>query len=175
MANNFERCEMDIYEVLKEDHRLVRELLKKLEQTDENSGEERIELLTELKENLLPHSRAEEQVLYEALKDCDVEEAAEKGFEGYEEHAVADHLIQELEATQTEDKRWTALMVVLKENLEHHIEEEEGEFFKKAREAFDDDTAKNMATNFMALKEILSEELNSGDSLEQTPSHSSGT
>lgn len=163
---------MDIYEILKKDHRLVKELLKKLEKTDESSGDVRIELLTELKENLLPHSRAEEQVLYEALKDCDVKEADEKAFEGYEEHAVADHLIQELEATQTEDKRWGALMVVLKENLEHHIEEEEGEFFKKAREAFDSDTAKEMATNFVSLKEIFSEELDSGDPLEQPPSHS---
>ena len=163
---------MDIYEVLKKDHRLVKELLKKLEKTDENSGDERIELLTELKENLLPHARAEEQVLYEALKDSDVKKADDVAYEGYEEHAVADHLIQELEGTKTEDKRWGALMVVLKENLEHHIEEEEGEFFKKARKAFDDNTVKEMATNFMALKEIYSDELNSGDPLEQPPSHS---
>lgn len=167
-----ERCDVEIYNVLKDDHRVVKELLKKLDDTDEESHEERIELLNELKEALIPHARAEEQVLYEALKASDVEEADDLGFEGYEEHAVADHLIHELEATETKDKRWGALMSVLKENLEHHIEEEEGNIFKKAREAFDADTAREMAENFLALKTILIEQLNEGDPLEQPPSHS---
>lgn len=163
---------MDIYQVLKDDHQIVKELLKKLDETDESSRRERISLLTELKEALLPHTRAEEQVLYEALKKSGVKEADELGFEGYEEHAVADHLILELEATDTKDKRWGALLCVLKENIEHHIEEEEGSFFKKAREAFDAKVAQEMAVNFLALKEIFSEELSSGDSLEQPESHS---
>lgn len=163
---------MKIYNVLKNDHRLIKKLLKKMDDTTEKSHKERISLLAELKEALLPHARAEEQVLYEALKKSDVDEADDLAFEGYEEHLVADNLILELEGTQTKDKRWGALMSVLKENIEHHIKEEEDSIFAKSRKAFDTETANVMAENFLVLKEMFSQELREGKSLEQPPSHS---
>lgn len=163
---------MKIYKVLKNDHRLVKKLLNKLDDTTERSHKERIHLLAELKEALLPHARAEEQVLYEALKKSGLDKADELAFEGFEEHLVADHLILELEGTQTNDKRWGALMSVLKENIEHHIKEEEDGLFSKSRKAFDSDTANFMAENFVVLKGMFLQELREGKSLEQPTSHS---
>ena len=57
--------------------------------------------------------------------------------EGYEEHHVVDMLMGELESLDVTDETWGAKAKVMKENIEHHIEEEEGEMFKKARQVFD--------------------------------------
>ena len=57
--------------------------------------------------------------------------------EGYEEHHVVDLLMGELESLDVSDETWGAKAIVMKENIEHHIEEEEGEMFKQARQVFD--------------------------------------
>src|SRR6476469_371831 len=139
---------MEIYTALKNDHKLVKQILKKQEKTEETDVQERKELLIELKEALVPHSRAEEQVLYDRLKKSDVKEADELAFEGYEEHAVVDRLLEQLEMTSPDDKKWTALISVAKENLEHHIKEEEEALFKKAKKAFERSQAIQMTVEF---------------------------
>lgn len=83
-----------------------------------------------------------------------------------------DRLFDELGKTKPADKRWGALMSVLKESLEHHIEEEEEELFKKARKSFDTETATEMAEKFTALKKKFVTELKAGKKLKQKPSHS---
>ena len=161
-----------IYEILKADHKVVKTLLKRLDDTSETNYKERLTLLKSLKEALVPHARAEEQVFYESLKESKVKEAQDLAFEGYEEHAVADHLFDEIESTATKDKRWGALMSVLKEAIEHHIEQEEGNMFKKAQKSFDKDMAEIMGAEFIALKEDFLTELRAGGKLVQPPSHS---
>lgn len=56
--------------------------------------------------------------------------------EGFEEHHVADVIVKELHALETSDEKWPAKFSVLKENIEHHIQEEEGEMFRTARGIF---------------------------------------
>jgi iron-sulfur cluster repair protein YtfE (RIC family) len=162
---------VEIYQVLKEDHKVVKALCKKLDDTTERSHKERLELLTKLKETLLPHARAEEKIFYEPLKESEVKDADDLAFEGYEEHWVADKLIAELEKTETADKRWGALMSVLKEALEHHIEEEEEDMFKKGHKSFDRDVAQAMAEEFIELKKKYLARLRAGKKLKQPPSH----
>ncbi len=163
---------MEIYQILKNDHRTVKEILKKLEDTTERSHKTRLALFTKLKEALIPHARAEEKIFYESLKLSEVKEADDLAFEGYEEHGVADRLIFELENTQTQDKRWGALMSVLKEVVEHHIKEEEANMFKKAQQSFDSELAVEMGENFLTLKEKYLTSLKSGKMPKQPPSHS---
>ena len=162
---------MEIYTALKSDHQEVKKVLKTLEATTEKSGKRRQHLLLRLKTLLVPHSRAEERVLYERLKESDVKHAAALAFEGYEEHAVVDHLMEQLEATSPADKKWTALMAVVKENLEHHIDEEENAIFKKARQAFDRETAVAMCAAFQRLKVGYLAEVKAGKTPAQPPSH----
>ena len=57
--------------------------------------------------------------------------------EGYEEHHVVDMVMAELERLPFDDETWGAKAKVMKENIEHHMEEEEGEMFKQARSVFD--------------------------------------
>ncbi len=162
---------MEIYAALQADHRVIKKILKKLEKTSERQPAERGALLTQLKEVLVPHARAEERVLYDRLKKSAVKEADHVAFEGYEEHAVVDWLMEEIECTSPRDKRWTALITVAKENLEHHIEEEEEELFKKAKKSFDRQAAREMCDEFLELKGDFLSQLRKGNVPFQRPSH----
>ena len=57
--------------------------------------------------------------------------------EAYEEHDVVDTILAELERTPVDDETWKAKLTVMRENLLHHIEEEEEEMFGQVRELFD--------------------------------------
>jgi hemerythrin-like domain-containing protein len=153
---------MEIYTVLKEDHKALKKILAQLDDTREASGPKRLSLLQKLKDALAPHARAEEIVLYDRMKKSAEKDADALAFEGYEEHAVADHILEELEGVDPSDQKWTALISVLKENLEHHIKEEESELFKKAKKSFDRPTARAMTDEFKELKKHFKEELDGG-------------
>ena len=122
---------MDAISLLKEDHRRFKKMLEEGDETTERAVKTRKELLRKLVADLKIHERMEEEIFYPALKPF--EKTNEIVLEGYEEHHVADLIVSELEKTDVSDERWAAKFSVLKENLEHHIEEEEGEMFKKAR------------------------------------------
>ena len=83
---------------------------------------------------MLFRSRIEEEIFYPALKEHP--NAKDIVLEGYQEHHVVDLLVNELEEMVENDERWGAKFKVLKENIEHHIEEEEGEMFAAARKVF---------------------------------------
>ena len=162
---------MEIYGALKKDHKQIKAILKKLDNTTEKSIKLRGQLLVELKELLVPHARAEEKVLYEPMKQSDVKDADALAFEGFEEHAVVDHLMEQLESTAHNDKKWTAMISVVKEELEHHIQEEEEEIFKKAKRSFNHDEATRMTEVFKDLKKGFIRDLKVGKTPQQPPSH----
>jgi iron-sulfur cluster repair protein YtfE (RIC family) len=143
-----------------------------LDKTTEQGQKVRLDLLRQLKESLVPHARAEEIIFYVPLKKSEVKDADDLAFEGHEEHGVADRLFDELAKTKPNDKRWGALMSVLKESLEHHIEEEESDMFKKAHKSFDSEIAQKMADDFINLKKKFISEIKAGKKLKQPPSHS---
>ena len=96
----------------------------------------------QLKAKLSIHERIEEEIFYPALKSHP--KAKDIVLEGYEEHHVVDEMMGELEATDVTDETWGAKFTVMKENIEHHIEEEEGDMFKQARDVFDDDELEDL-------------------------------
>lgn len=157
----------EIYALLKSDHRSIKMLLKQLDETSEKAMKKRESLLKQLKLVLVPHARAEELVLYNRLKMSKVREADVLAFEGYEEHAIVDRLMEQLEVTVPNDKRWAALIAVAKESLEHHIQEEEAHLFAKARKSFDRKTAFEMSEEFLELKAQFLKEVKSGETPEQ--------
>ena len=126
---------MDAISLLKDDHDKVKKLLAEGEETTERAEKGRTELFAKLKEEMLIHERIEEEIFYPALKSHP--KAKELVLEAYEEHHVVDEIMGELEETDPVDEQWAAKFTVMKENIEHHIEEEEGEMFKQARSVFD--------------------------------------
>jgi len=65
-------------------------------------------------------------------------------------------LLKELASTPKDTEEWTAKLTVLKENVEHHVEEEEGEMFKKARKVLTDEEAEELGSRMEAAKKKLS-------------------
>jgi len=126
---------VDAFKLLEEDHENVKKLLGELEETTERGVKTREDLFARIKQELLVHETLEEELLYPTLKEHD--KTKEVSLEGYEEHHVVNEIMAELEETPVVDERWAAKFAVMKENIEHHIEEEEDEMFKKARQVLD--------------------------------------
>lgn len=122
---------MNAFTLLKQDHKTVAELLEKIDATTERALKTREELFTRLKTELDVHAKIEEEIFYPALEGED--ETHEITLEAFEEHRLVKQLLAELESMPKDDEQWTARFTVLKENIEHHVEEEEGEMFPKAR------------------------------------------
>jgi hemerythrin-like domain-containing protein len=94
------------------------------------------------------------KVLYRRMEKS--EEGKDDALEGAVEHQVVDRLIEDLSRSRSVGSdKWTARCTVLQELLRHHIDEEEGEFFKIARKIFDRDTLARMGTAFTAEKTKL--------------------
>jgi hemerythrin-like domain-containing protein len=126
---------MDALTLLKRDHDKVKSILRELEPTTERATKTRTELFAKLKTELTVHEIIEEEIFYPTLKEHP--KAKDIVLEGYEEHGVVDTIMGEMEALPVDDETWGAKAKVMIENIEHHIEEEEGEMFKQAREVFD--------------------------------------
>lgn len=127
----------DPFQYLEDDHRAVSNLLDELEDTTERAEKTREELFAELNEALTLHAQIEEQVLYPALEH--LKETHELALEAFEEHHVVKTLLAEMAEAEVDTEEWTAKLTVLKENIEHHVEEEEQDMFAKAREALSQD------------------------------------
>jgi iron-sulfur cluster repair protein YtfE (RIC family) len=141
---------MDAFELLKKDHEKVSGIFEKLEPTTERGIKTREDLFAQLKQELEIHSKIEEQILYPVLKEA--EETHDITLEAYEEHNVVKMLLTELEALPKDDETWEAKLTVLKENVEHHVEEEEGEMFKKARKVLSSEQIESLGARLEAAK-----------------------
>ena len=146
---------MDALTLLKQDHDTVKGMLRKLDETTERAEVTRTEGLEKLKQELTVHEAIEEEILYPAL----IEFAKTKDItlEAYEEHHVVDTILAELEQTPVDDETWAAKLTVMKENLEHHIEEEEDDMFKKARQVMDEAELEELGERMNARKAELKE------------------
>jgi len=144
---------MNAMTLLKEDHQKVKKLLSELESTTERGVKTREELFTKVKQELVVHEAIEEEIFYPALKEHP--KTKEIALEGYEEHHVVDTVMAEIEGVAYDDEKWGAKFSVMKENLEHHIEEEEGEMFKQAKQVFDQDELTQLGESMKARKEDL--------------------
>ena len=145
--------ENDPFVLLESDHRRFEDLLKRGEETTERAVKGRTELLRTLTDELNVHELIEEQVLYPALKPH--AEARDIVLEGYQEHHVADLLVKELRTLAKDDEKWGAKFKVLKESVEHHIQEEEGKMFRTARGVLNRDELRGIGVRMRALKAEL--------------------
>ena len=142
---------MNAFALLKADHEKVAGILETIEDTTERAVKGRDEQFARLKAELDLHAMIEEEILYPALEET--EEAREITLEAYEEHRVVKQLLAELEAEPKDTEEWTAKFTVLKENIEHHVEEEEGEMFKKARQALSEEEIETLGDRLQEAKQ----------------------
>jgi hemerythrin superfamily protein len=147
---------MNAFQLLKEDHQKVSGIFQQLEPTTERAEKTRTELFARLKGELDVHARIEEAVFYPAIKQA--AETREIVLEGFEEHHVVKMLLCELEAMPVDTEEWAAKLKVLQENVEHHVEEEEGEMFQKARQVLDEDEINRLGAQMEDLKKQLQQQ-----------------
>jgi iron-sulfur cluster repair protein YtfE (RIC family) len=141
----------DVLDTLKKEHEEVKDLLEKL--SDAQTSAQRRSLVQKIKAALVPHTKAEEKVVYDAVIALRDKDAQMDGHEGYLEHEWAAKTLQRLEgisnATSPEHK---AAGKVLKELVEHHIDEEERNVWKDVKEHFSDEDRQAMNVKFMMAK-----------------------
>lgn len=136
---------MSILKALKADHEEAKTLLDEIVGTGD--AKKRGAMFAEFKKKMTAHSRSEEKVFYRPLEQTAA--GKEDALEGAVEHQVVDRLIAELARTRNKNAdKWTARCRVLKQLIEHHVEEEEGEFFEIARQEFDQGQLDEMAVEF---------------------------
>jgi hemerythrin superfamily protein len=142
---------MDIYGVIKQDHDLVRSMLDGLCKTENQQADKREAQFTPLKNELMMHQQVEEAVLYSALKD--VEETRADALEAIAEHHLVNGLLEELALMPKDSDEWFAKFGVLKELVEHHMREEEHDFFAAARKVLHERQAVELGEQMRSKKE----------------------
>lgn len=141
---------MNALKLIKTDHDRLKAMLE--EAVDTNDPRRRSELLHHMRTDLVAHEEMEEEVFYPALRSD--AKARDIVLERYEEHHVIDLILDEMfDVPEDDGDQWKAKMKVLKENIEHHIEQEEGETFKKARQALSEETLEDLGRKMQSVKD----------------------
>lgn len=143
----------DILGRLHHDHEEIKDLLEKV--CGGLYGEALASVFNELRSELLAHAEAEEKCFYARLMEED-EESRFFALKADVEHELAESLLERLEASDEKGSdEWPAQCIVLKELVEHHIDEEEGEGFEIAREILDDEGLARLGSEFEREKKRL--------------------
>lgn len=146
--------ELDIVNMILEDHKPLKELIEIMKDTDKEP-EERADAFAQFAPLLISHAKPEEQVLYTVMKAN--EGLREEGFEGDVEHMLADQLVEEIMRTDDDDL-WSARVKVLAELVEHHIEEEESELLPDFKKNSEPRQRQKMGQQFLMLKTKMLEQ-----------------
>jgi hemerythrin-like domain-containing protein len=120
--------------LLEADHETVRNLLEQLEETTSRGERKRADLLAKIGSEVRIHAQIEEEIFYPAYEEAAKSHEDRKlFFEATEEHGLVDIVLPALEETEPSTEEFGAKAKVLKDLIEHHAEEEEGEMFARAK------------------------------------------
>jgi hemerythrin superfamily protein len=124
---------MNALKMLQKDHAEVMNLFAKLDRTGKTDHEKRSSLFGQLRRALQIHTKAEEEIFYPALKALNGEGRSLIS-QALKEHREVDELLTQMSRLKPHDKKFEEKFETLVENVEHHIQEEEGEIFQFAEE-----------------------------------------
>jgi hemerythrin superfamily protein len=123
----------DAIVLLKNDHKQIKRLFREFERAGDRAVKAKGAIVDRILEALTVHTYIENEGMYPAVRKA-LPDLEDDVLESYEEHHVADVLCMELAAMSPDDEHFTAKVTVLIEIVEHHVEEEEDEWFPKVRE-----------------------------------------
>jgi hemerythrin-like domain-containing protein len=143
----------DVLELLKQDHQNVAGYFAQLEATDKSETQLREGLFAQLKYELETHAAVEEKLFYPKLQKI----AGDRPLiaEALAEHAVVKQLLGKLALLPMADKEWMMLLKLLKQKVEHHVDEEENKIFPAARAEFSEEQLKEWGRRLEAEKEAM--------------------
>lgn len=125
---------MDAIVLLKDDHKTVEKLFKQFEKAGDNAHQTKRNLVDDMIGELTTHAHIEEQIFYPAAREA-APETVSHVLESVEEHHVVVWMLSELVGMDPTDERFDAKVTVLMENVRHHVDEEEQEWFPEVRKA----------------------------------------
>lgn len=146
---------MDIYQALKKDHEEVKNLLDELVSLKVDD-EYRYIVIEEIRNLLVPHSRAEESVFYNSLRAVNADKKFV--FNGFQEHLEAETLLRTLQDMDKLNVEWKKTAKKLHQAVFHHIQNEETEIFAQAKAVFSQEEAISMCEAFEQLKPKIQQE-----------------
>ncbi len=143
---------MNIFESLREDHVIMRDLSARLLKTHGDS-DARARLFKELKLEMYAHAKAEERYFYIPLLETDLTQ--EKARHSISEHHELDEFIEDLEATAYSSSTWLVTAKKMIERLTHHMDEEEHEVFQLGGKVLTEKAKTSLAQEY---KKLMTEE-----------------
>ncbi len=150
----------DAIELLTADHNKVKALLKELTDTTTRAEKTRPKLLEEIEQELKIHTAIEEEIFYPAYKEAGESDQDEPYFEAVEEHrTVSELVLPDLKKTEPTSEKFSGRAKVLKELIEHHINEEEKEMFKQAKKLMSSEELKTLGEQMKKKKDALKDAL----------------
>lgn len=155
---------MNAIDLLKADHEKVKAILSQLSESTDRAVKKRTDLLDKLEMEISIHTQLEEQILYPAFKAAGGKDEAEMYYEAKEEHRTVDSLVlPDLKATDPTTPEFAGRVKVVKELLEHHIEEEETEMFPKAKKLLGKAKLDQLGEQMLELKAALKKSLSASN------------
>jgi hemerythrin-like domain-containing protein len=142
----------DAIVLLRDDHKEIKRAFSEFEKAGEEAYAAKGRLVDKIIELLTVHTYIENEVMYPRVREL-LPDLEDDVLESYEEHHVADVLVMELAAMKPDDERFTAKTTVLIENVRHHIEEEEQEWFPQVRAGLGRKQLQELGADLLAAKE----------------------
>jgi hemerythrin superfamily protein len=139
---------MNVIELLKKDHETVAKLFAEFDEAKEAERDaDKESAVSSICQELTIHAAVEEEIFYPAVETRAVgedEKSEDSVKEAYEEHALVKSLVAELSEMKADDEQFDAKVKVLKDLVEHHVEEEEGELMPRAKKLLSEDELEAM-------------------------------
>lgn len=154
---------MNAIDILKADHERVKTILTQLNDSTERAVKKRTELIAKLEMEITLHTKLEEEILYPAYKKAGGKEQEKMYYEAKEEHRTVDSLVlPDLKATDPGSVEFSGRAKVVKELLEHHIEEEETEMFPQAKKLLGKEQLDELGAQMESMKASYKKSLGDG-------------
>ena len=148
---------MEATTLLIKDHEAVKKLFEQFEAAGDAAYKLKKSIFETIKSELLIHMDIEESIFYPAVKAQPSEELKDEIREADEEHHVAKLLMAEISKMKPEDEQYDAKVTVLRENIEHHVKEEEGELFPNTKKRLGKEMLEQLGEEMEERKEALTE------------------
>ena len=143
---------MNAIDLLEQQHREVEELFEEFEEAGEGAVKTKERLCREISDALAVHAEIEEKLFYPESRQENTEEILR---ESVEEHLAMKRIVADLVETGPEDEQFEAKMKVLQEQVEHHVEEEEGELFPKVKKMLGEEELEDLGVVMEDMAEDL--------------------
>jgi iron-sulfur cluster repair protein YtfE (RIC family) len=140
---------MNAIELLTEDHERVAELF---EQFKANEDGDNTALFEKINAEIEAHTHIEETIFYPKLKEEGDEELRTIVLEGIEEHRQVKMFLKELSSLTDDSEKFNPKLKVVVEDVEHHVEEEEGEMFPLVEDQFSEEVLEELGAEMEAEK-----------------------